>query len=187
MKFNKSPGSPPALLPQVSAAARHRGLGPLIQKPKDPTETEHFIFRSKASSDIQSIPCSGRWGLPVSPNSVSVQPGEVPIPADSTRGRAGGEARPPRGEPRAGLENGGKIPRWTWTRSTALWMFGCLERSPAGLSLSAPARQPRRPRAAAAISIAFVPERRRRLGIGPGGGAGKETPADPRFSFLKIS
>ena len=136
MKFNKSPGSPPALLPQVSAAARHRGLGPLIQKPKDPTETEHFIFRSKASSDIQSIPCSGRWGLPVPPNSVSVQPGEVPIPADSTRGRAGGEARPPRGEPRAGLENGGNIPRWTRTRSTVVdvWMFRTQPRWPQPVS-----------------------------------------------------
>ena len=76
----------------------------------------------------------------------------------------------------------GHDPRW--------WMFGFLKRNPAALSLSAPARQPRRPRAAAAISIAFVTERRRRLGICPGGGGREGNAWRPAFlifkNFLKI-
>ena len=95
------------------------------------------------------------------------------------------EARPPRGE----FSNGWRIPRWTRTRSTVedVWIFKTQPRCPQPVSprpsaTPAPGLRPQPP-----LASPLSPRGGGGLESARGEGAGKETPADPCFSFLKNS
>ena len=189
------------LKPRVPACPAHSGGGcslngglrPRIQKPRaarGPHRDRALPFPNESvlRQDIKSV--LGPGGSPVSPNSSSgpVFPGRGGAGPRQLhqRARSRGEGGREAGRPEGSFQTDPKIPRGTGTRSTAVvvdvWMFQTQTPAcqPPPVSHAGPGPQP-------PLASPLSPRGGGGLGSARGEGAGKETPADPRFSFLKNS